>query len=53
VTGFARLAVVLLVLACGGGNFVERPVDDADGLIVFIVSIVVFRVARWYWRRNR
>jgi hypothetical protein len=53
VTGFARLAVVLAVLACGGRILWHALWTMPTALGVFIGSVVVFRVLRWYLRRNR
>jgi len=53
VTGFARLAVVLAVLACGGGILWNALWAMPPVLAVLIGAVVVFRIVRWYWRRNR
>lgn len=53
VTGVARVVLVLAVLACGGSILWQALLHMPTALVVFIASVVVFRVVRWYWRRNR
>jgi hypothetical protein len=52
-TLFARVVLVTLVLACGGGILWDALWAMPTALAVFIGSVIVFRVVRWYWRRDR
>lgn len=52
-TMFARIAVLLVVLACGGSILWDALWAMPTALVVVITLFVVFRVVRWYLRRDR